>query len=249
MNNAFGIFIGAGIATTLSIILALFFFVPKVQSGFLPYPKIRGIKIQELLTYSMGNYLGRLLIQLPPLIIPLIIVNKLGPESNAVFYVVWAVVSILQVIPSAIFNSLFAEASNEASSLHKNTFNSLKFMMYLAVPSIIVIVLIAGKLLLIFGRTYSNEGTFLLQITALSIIPWGFNYLYISIARFEKQVGGVIKLAGLSTILSLILSYIFITYFGLIGAGIGYLAGQGISAIVVIILLRNIIFRNNEISV
>jgi O-antigen/teichoic acid export membrane protein len=102
---------------------------------------------------------------------------------------------------------------------------------------VILIIIIADWLLLIFGQTYSDNGTTLLRLVILSIIPWGINYLYISIARVRKRVVGVIKVAGASSIISLGMGYFLMLKMGLVGVGIGYLAGQSIVAIGVMVSL------------
>jgi len=247
-ESAFGIFVGAGIATITGIVLSLYYLVPKVQRGFLPFPRIRSANFKEIFTYSAGNYIGRILLQLPPMIIPLIILNILGPELSAIFYVVWAIASLILVVPSAIFNSLFAEASSNPDSMRSNIINSLKFMFAISVPIILIVELFAGKILLAFGQSYSIEGSSLLRIFALSSIPWGINYLYISIARFKKQTGGIIKLAGLSTFLSLLISFVLITRVGLIGSGIGCLAGQSVSSIIVLFILKKEFVNKNIVA-
>jgi len=238
LNNAFGIFTSSGLSTAIALVIAVIWFLPKVQSGYRPIPKIKKEVLNKLGHYSVGNYIGRILLQMTPSILPLMVINILGAEMSAYFHVAWAVVSVLLVIPSSIFNSLFAEGSNDEASLRANITKSLKLMLLLLLPATLLILMIAGKLLLLFGQTYSDSGALLLRILALSVIPWGINYLYVSIARVTKNVSGVIKVAGLSTGFSLGLSYFLMLKMSLAGVGIGYIAGQSIVAIAVVIYLR-----------
>jgi O-antigen/teichoic acid export membrane protein len=76
---------------------------------------------------------------------------------------------------------------------------------------------------------------------AVAIIPWGINYMYISIARFEKRTRDVIIIAGISTVLSLGLSFGLLLKMGMIGVGIGYLVGQFISMLAVVVPIRRIV--------
>jgi len=236
-NNAFGIFASTGLAMSIALAIAVIWFLPKVQSGYRPLPKIQKRVLNELSHYSSGNYVARILLQMTPLILPLMVVNILGAEMNAYFYIAWAVAAIFQVIPSSIFNSLFAEGSNDETSLRANTVKSLKLMLLLLLPAVLLILVIAGKLLLLFGQAYSDNGALLLRIIALSIMPWGINYLYISIERVRKNVSGIIKVAAAATCLSLGLSYFLMLKMSLVGIGVGYLMGQSIVAIAVAILL------------
>jgi O-antigen/teichoic acid export membrane protein len=232
-NNVFDIFTASVLAAAISLIIAVVWFLPRVQSGYRPFPKIQKKVLTEISHYSAGNYIGRLLLQMTPFILPLMVVNVLGAEMNAYFYIAWTVANVLLVIPSAIFNSMFAEGSNDETSLLANIPKTIKLELILLLPATLLIWLIADKLLLLFGQAYSDNGALLLRIVVLSVIPWSINYLYISIGRVRKDVSGVIKVAGASSGLSLGLSYFMMLEMSLTGVGVGYLAGQSIVAIVI----------------
>jgi len=171
------------------------------------------------------------------LILPIMVVNTLGAEQNAYFFVGWAITSTFRIIPASIFNSLFAEVSNEDIAIRAKTLKSLRLMLILVIPTVLLILIIAPYLLLLFGHTYSENSTLLFRVLILSTIPWGINYLYISIARATKGIKRVIYVAGAAAGLSLGLSYFLMMKMGLLGVGIGYLAGLGIVAVAVAINL------------
>ena len=233
-NSAFGIFASCFLGAAITMTISLAWFLPKVQAGYRPFPKIKREMLKKLWRYSTGNYVGQLLLQMTNFVLPLMVINVLDAERSAYFYVAWTIVTVLFVIPSSLFNSLFAEASIEEKSFRTNVIKSSRLMLLLALPIIILVIIIADWLLLLFGQTYSDNGTTLLRLAILSVIPWGINYLYISIARVRKSVGDVIKVAGASTIISLGLSYFLALKMSLVGVGIGYLAGQSIVAIAVV---------------
>lgn len=237
INSSLGIFMSGGLATTIGLFLAIWYFLPKIQSNFHFRPRIKITFMRQIFTYSISNYFARLLLQIPYPIISLIVVNTLGAKDNAYFYVSWSIASIIQIIPSSTFNSLFAETANDEKSERSNVFKSLRQMLYLAVPAIIFTFLISGKLLLIFGQGYSENGVWILRLMAIAALPWGINYLYISLARSGNNMSGAIKLTALSQGLSLLLIYILILKIGLIGIGIGFLTGQFVAASIVVVLL------------
>jgi len=236
-NDAFGIFASTGLAVAIAVLVAGFWFLPKVQSGYRPFPKIERRVLNELGHYAVGNYAARLLLQMTPLVLPLAVLNILGAEMNAYFYIAWTIAIALKVIPSSIFNSLFAEGSNDEASIRTNTAKSLKFMFLLLLPLTILILIIAEKVLLLFGQAYADYAALLLRIVVVTVIPWGINYLYVSIERVRKNVKGIITVTAVVTFLSLALSYLLMLNMGLVGVGIGYAAGQTIVAIAVVIIL------------
>jgi O-antigen/teichoic acid export membrane protein len=237
LNSAFGLFVSAGLAAAIALVISVILLLPKVQSGYRPRPIVKKEALNEIWRYSIGNYISRSLLQITPLILPLMVVNVLSIEMNAYFFVAWAIANMLMVIPSSISNSLFAEGSNNETSLKANTAKSLKLMLLLLLPSILFILIIADKLLLLFGQAYSDNSSLMLRIVLLSIFPYSINYLYISIARVTKNISCIIKVTTVLTSLSLGLSYFLMLNMGLIGVGIGYLAGQSIVAIAVVIFL------------
>lgn len=246
LNSTFGILLGAGISTIFIIILILCYYLPKVQPRYQFKPTLRYKNTSVLFKYSIGNYVGRFLLQMTPLLLPIIVLNVLGAESNASFYVAWSVYSVLLVIPSATYNSLFAESSSSNYVSYRNVISSTKFMLGLVIPAIMVVIIFADKLLLIFGKSYSVEATSLLRILIVSIIPWGVNYLYVSISRSSGQMKGLLFISGLSAVLSIILCYVLVLNIGLIGVGIGYLSGQSICALIVVFILTKTLKRTND---
>ena len=229
-NSAFGIFASAGVATSVALLIAIFWFLPKVQQGYFPLCIVRRDVLNEISHYSGGNYIARIFLQSSPLVLSLMVINILGAEMSAYFYIAWSIVAILIVIPTSIFNSLFAEGSNEEETLQVNTKKSLKLFLLLLLPAILVVLVIADKVLLLFGQAYSQNGALLLRIIAVSIIPYSVNYLYITIARVKMDISGVIKVSAAIPCLTLGLCYFLMLNMGLPGIGLGWLAGQSIVA-------------------
>jgi O-antigen/teichoic acid export membrane protein len=243
MNNALGFFIGPGIAVMVGLILAAVIFLPRVIKDFKFRPLARKFISKEIWQYSISNYIARLILLVPPSILSLFVVNHLGPEKNAYMYIALSIATILWLISTSSFNSLFAEVSNDQTSLKSNTLKSLKQMLWITIPSTVFTILIASPLLSLFGQAYSVSGTLLLRLFAAASIPWGIIYLYVSIARTGKNMGNVIKLTSFSQGLSLLLSYLLMQKMDIVGVGVGYLTGQSIAAAIVAILLFRKYYR------
>ncbi|HEY95394.1 MAG TPA: hypothetical protein G4O15_10720 [Dehalococcoidia bacterium] len=242
-DEALGLVSAMGLAITFTLVLCVLWFLPRVQNGYHPIPSIKLEILKEMASYSAGNFVSKDLILMANFILPLIVVNTLSSEMNAYFYIPWSVGIVLQFIPAAISNSLFAEASNEEITLHVNTQKSLKLLLLFILPMLLIIVAISSFLLLLFGQEYSENGTLLLRVLAFSIIPWGINYIYIGIARVKKNIKGLILIPAVASSLSLGLSYILMVQIGLVGIGLGYLAGQ--SAVAIPVLLNLCRSRNS----
>jgi O-antigen/teichoic acid export membrane protein len=236
-DGAPGLFSAVGLAVTFTLVLCVFWLIPKAQNGYVPLPGMDLKILREMGSYSAANFVGKGFLLMTNFILPLIVVNTLGAEMNAYFYIPWSVGIVLQFIPAAISNSLFAEASNEETTLYTNTKKSLKLLFLLVLPAALIVFAISSFLLLLFGREYSEHGASLLRILALSIIPWGIIYIYIGIARVKKNIKGLIVIPVCASSLSLGLSYILMVHTGLVGIGLGYLAGQAVVSLPVLYYL------------
>jgi O-antigen/teichoic acid export membrane protein len=95
-------------------------------------------------------------------------------------------------------------------------------------------VVIADKLLLLFGGAYAENATTLLRILALSALPSAINVIYLVLKRIEKQLKVIAGLTGFSAAVTIALAYVLLPRMGINGAGIAWLVSQGIVALGII---------------
>lgn len=231
--HTFGIFASWGIAALVAVAISILLFLPKVQAGYRPLPTISKQIVNDMMHFSLANYAADLLWAIPNLVLPLIVINLLGAEPNAYFYIGWAVGSVLFTIPTAASFSLFAEGSYNKERLAGDIKRSLKLILLLLIPAIIIIILVGDKILLLFGSAYSENATRLLQILAISALPVSINYIYFSIKRVEMKMKSVIVLSAFIAVATLVLSYVLLPQIGILGPGVAWLAVQIIAAMIV----------------
>jgi len=232
-----GIFAAWGVPIFAALAAALFWFLPRVQQGYIPIPTVSKELVNNMLHFSLGNYLAELLWFAPLMLFPLIVINMLGAEMNAYFYIPWTIAQMLFAIPGAISYSLFAEGSNEEQSLRSNTLRSVKMHLLILVPAMVVLFALSDKLLLIFGSSYSESGALLLRILVLSAIPVGINYIGLSVMRVRKNTRLVVLVSASIACLALGSGYILLTSLGLPGIGVAWIATQILVAIAVVLYL------------
>lgn len=232
--HTFGVVASWGIATGVALVVSLILFLPKVQSQYRPVPTLKLSLIKNIGQYSSGNYLATLLTTAPVFLLPLMVINILGPESNAYFYVAWMIAGVIFAIPRAISSSLFAEGSHFEERLRENVIRSTKFSFLLLVPIVILVILVGKWLLLAFGQSYSANGEYLLQILAISSLPLSINLIYTSTLRVTNRIKELIIIRGLIAIIVLFASYIIMPTSGIIGIGYAWLGAQGVVAIYII---------------
>lgn len=232
--HTFGIFASWGLSLAVALLITTLFFLPRAQPGYRPFPAISKGVVNEMAHFSLANYIANLFWLTPTFILPVMVLNRLGDEPSAYFYITFAVGAMLFTIPLGTSMSLFAEGSYDEQRLGADARRSLKFAFLLLVPAVVLVLAIADKLLLLFGSSYSQSGTTLLRILALSSFPMAINYIYLSTKRVERKLAVLAGLSALIAIPILVLSYLLLPEMGIKGVGVAWLASHGLVAIGII---------------
>jgi O-antigen/teichoic acid export membrane protein len=232
--RTFGIVASWGIAIAVALAVSIFLFLTRLQKPYKPVPALKSGLIKDMWQYSGGNYLTNLLSASPALILPLMVVNLLGAETNAYFYVAWMIASLLSAIPAAVSQSLFAEGSHFEDKLRENVTKSLKFTFLLLIPAVVVLILVGKWLLLAFGQSYSLNALKLLWILSLSSFPLAINHIYTSILRVKARLKELMAIWGFIALSVLLASYLIMPTTGIMGIGYAWLGARAAVAIYVL---------------
>jgi len=238
--HSFGIVASWGIALGIAMAVSLFLFLPMVQKHYKPVPTLNLDLLKSIWKYSGGNYLASLLTAAPTTILPLIVVNLLGPVQNAYFYIAWMMATVLFAIPLGVSHSLFAEGSHFHDKLKEQVIKSLKFNFLLLIPAAILLSLIGKWLLLVFGQSYSLNALTLLRILAISSLPLSINYIYISILRVNYRIKELVTIWGFIALTMLVISYLVMPINGIVGTGYVWLGVHSAAAIYSFISLKRL---------
>ncbi len=216
------------IAYLASVLIGLYLVY---KLGIRPSRKIDWISLKNTFKFSIGNYVATLFSIAPTTVVPLLIVNLLGPDDCAYYYIAYYIMSILLMVPFGISISLFVEGSHNLP-LMANVVKSTKFMLAMLLPMIFVTVLFGDRILMLFSHEYSSHSFQMLQLLAVSSLFSGITYIYISIKKVQKDVSAINFLSVLTSGLLIALGYVLIPMYGLTGLGyawlISNLAGFGV---------------------
>jgi O-antigen/teichoic acid export membrane protein len=236
--HAFGIAASWGIANAVALAVALFFFVPRVWPRYKPVPGFNPGIIGGMWRYSGGSYFAHLFDSAPFLILPIMVVNLLGAEQNAFFYVTWIIATLLFSIPRAVAQSLFAEGAHFEEELLGNVTKSLKFVFIILVPAVILALLFGKWLLLLFGEAYSVNGLLLLRVLCISSLFIGVMRVYTSTLRVEDRIRELALIYGFRAAATLIGSYLVMPVYGMAGIGYVWLAVHGVIGVYALLAMR-----------
>jgi len=227
--GAIGIFGAVGISFLLAVAAAL---VLLVHLGIRVRAVVDRGFLNEAFHFSLGNYLAGLFMTAPNLILPIIVLNVLGAEQAAYYYIAYAIAALLFMIPSAISMSLFVEGSH-GEALKRTVVKSLVVIFLLLVPAAAVLYLCGGWVLGVVGAEYAAGGVEVLRVMVVASLFVGVNYVYFAIKRVQKDVKGIVVLSGLVFVLLVGFGYVFMLMYGVVGVGYAWLVGNGVGCVCV----------------
>jgi O-antigen/teichoic acid export membrane protein len=229
--GAFGILSSIGISIVLCLGISSMLLA---KVGIRPSFGIDWKFLKESSRFSAGTYVAGSLAVTGAWILPIMILNMLGAEEAAQYYISYAIASLLFLVPSAFGTSLFVEGSH-GESLRATALRATVGTYLLLVP-MAVILYISGQFLLdIVGEEYV-EGLNLLRIMIFSsffLTTWS---IFSTIKKIQKDMRTLLALSGFILVTLTSTAYAFIARFGLIGVGYAWLTTFALVTVIIVVL-------------
>jgi len=200
--------------------------MPYLYRGYFPIPRVEKRVVNEMFHFSFGNYIAENLWYLPSRLFPLLIISILSAEMTAYFYIAWSIALILYVIPSVVGDSLFAEGSYNRENLKSVTISAIKFAFLILIPALLFILIFGDKILLLFGKEYSENALDLLLILVSAVVPFTFVRFYVAVQRVRGKVRDIVLSYLLIAAVSIGLCYLLMPVKGIAGVGTAWLLAQ-----------------------
>lgn len=184
--GAFGVFASSSIAFVLAFFLSLYYLAKKFK--FKPSFSVNSGIVKNLWKFSSANYIAELLNTLPTIVMPIIILNKLGAAQAGYFYLAFMLSNFLYSIAYSVASSLFAEASYGKDALRKILKQAGIFLAAIMLPAGIALAFIGPFILRIFGKSYGNEAAAVIVVLAMAVPAVAAYSLGGIILRVKKQI-------------------------------------------------------------
>lgn len=226
--GAVGLVGAVAIAMVLAVALSLFGFLPKVEPRYRPRPGLSWLDLAAIIPYSLGNHLAVLLTQTSQTLLPLIILETLGPASSGYTYIAWMLGSLLASPGLSLANSAFAEGSNAPHRLAAILVRAAGLALPLTLPAALILGLAAPWVLRLFGPSYAQEGSGLLRWLAGAAPQVVLTGLYFTYLRVWKQIGRLVALSAIVATVTLGMAVVLLPRLGIAASGVGWLAGNGL---------------------
>ena len=129
------------------------------------------ISARRVAGYTGGNYVGYLCTITYRFLPPLLVIHELGAAAAAYFYPPWLLASSVSLLTTNFSVALVVEGSFGRQDLALHTRRALRQTARLLLPMAAVLFIGAPYILRIFGADYAEEGTTLLRLLAVGLIP------------------------------------------------------------------------------
>jgi O-antigen/teichoic acid export membrane protein len=164
--------------------------------GFRADFRTRGTGLRKQLGFSLASYVSSLLNLAPLMVIPLIVLGRLGAPAAGYYFVAFQIASLLNGVSSAVGEALFAEVSYDKSRFADLLRRSAQIIAAVVFPAAAALALGSGLLLQIFGGSYAARGHGLLVVLAGGALPVALN----TWASFALKLAGRMRHLILSNV-------------------------------------------------
>jgi len=127
--------------------------------------------LKPLLKFSGANYLATSINLLPSVVVPVVVLDRLGARPAGYYFVAFQIASLLYAAIYAVESAFFAEGSQPGADWRAVRRRSRRLAVALFLPGGVLLTATAHWVMLVFGRGYSLNGTGCLELLALAVFP------------------------------------------------------------------------------
>jgi O-antigen/teichoic acid export membrane protein len=180
--------------------------------------------------HLLGQHLTSVGGAVTPLVLPVLVVLRLGVTLNAYFYITWMVGAVFFMVSPSVAQAVFAEGVRARSDLRIVVVKALRVIVVLLAPAM-VIMIIGGRFILgLFGAPYT-AGYGLLILLVISALPDAVSNVAVAVFRVTQRLGYSTVLNLGILVLTLVAAWVLMPRLGIAGVGLAWLGAQTVGAI------------------
>lgn len=221
-----------------------------VEPGYHPTPSLDRRAIKAMAPFSFATLWIEIPAYAATAIIPLMVLQTLGPEATAYYYVGYRVGAVALTVATSTGISLLVEGAYNTGLLDKNVARAIRFTAMLLAPTLLIIFVFGGRILELFGAQYSKGALPVLWMVSLASLPHVIVEFYMTVKKVRLNMRPTILVAWALMALNLTTAWWAMRAFGLSGAGAGWFVSYAVvaTAIGALALWRRIHGRNRDLA-
>ncbi len=175
---------------------------------------------RRLLVLASAQYATLLSSVFLPSLVTLIFIDRLGPVANAHYYLPAMISTNLGLLCWGIVRSFLVEASSERHELRRHANSTIRALVVVLIPSVIVGYIFAPDYLRFFGDAYATQGTSLMRMLLVSLLGSTVMSFYSAFAWLDERVWWMTLRTAASSVIYIIMVYALIGHIGINAIGV-----------------------------
>ncbi len=233
--GAYGVFAASGAAAGLAVIasvvalIRLFHYRPRLQ--------VDREVLREVSGYTGGMYVASLLNLSPVMLVPIIVVDRLGTAAAGYFYIAFMIANVVFAAAYSVTSSLFAETSYGERPKADLVRHAGRVLAALILPAAVLLVA-GGRLILhFFGHEYASNAGTALALLGLSAPVVGAADVCAVLLRTRTKMRGLVVMMTCYAAAVIALTLLWAGH-GLVGVAWGWFGGNVVGLLVGLVLLK-----------
>jgi O-antigen/teichoic acid export membrane protein len=220
---------------TVTLLIGVIFSIIVARRKFFSGESIRA-KWDELTRhrgFAVRTYIGNMSGVLPGTVVPIIVLNALGPTQAAYYYMPMMFAQFLSVLSGSVASALVSETSqHDDTEQHKvQLVHAIKHLFSMLVPAVIGFIALGWLVLRIYGADYAANGYPALIVLSLAALFVGINWLGDTWLVVTKRMNAFLIMNTVNSLLVLGSVYVFAQH-GLVMAAVGWLIAQALTVVI-----------------
>jgi O-antigen/teichoic acid export membrane protein len=187
---------------------------------------------RALIVLASAQYAALLSSVFLPSIVTLIVIQRLGAIANAHYYLPSMIASSLGMFCWGIVRSFLVEATSEPGALRHHANSTIRALLIVLLPSVLLGYIFAPTYLRVFGASYAAHGTTLMRMLLISLLGSSVMVFYSAFAWLDQRVWWMTARSIATGVVYLGVVYALIGHFGIDAIGIAGLVNSGITVVV-----------------
>ena len=178
---------------------------------------------RDLIVLASAQYASLLSSVFLPSIVTLIVIQRLGPVANAHYYLPAMIATNLGLFCWGIVRSFLVEATSEPEELRRHANSTIRALVIVLFPSVLLGCIFAPTILRLFGGSYAAQGTALMRMLLISLVGSTVMVFYSTFAWLDQRVWWMTLRNVVSSVIYLVMVYLLIGHLGINAIGVATL--------------------------
>lgn len=192
---------------------------------------------RRIARFAAGHHFVAVTSALPDFLVPLLVLGLISADATAHYYAAFNISFAMRLLALNIASALTVEGARDEAGMDALLRRVVRLVGKLLLPVALLTALAADPLLKLYGGDYAGEATVLLQMFAVALPLSAVIVVGLAIERVRQRSARAFAIAFAATVTTIALDLWLLPGRGLEGAGIAWIAGQALGALLTALLV------------